>query len=110
MLRFVARVLIARQHDFCQTAVEAAIHSGVRITSEGRLRSPLPPIEAARLVRNLQTLNVFSAMALGLKGRENDWANPLFDTLSCKNGKQGLDGLGQTCPSTRKVGRRPSGY
>lgn len=63
MLRFVARVLIARQHDFCQTAVEAAIHSGVRITSEGRLRSPLPPIEAARLVRNLQALNVFSATA-----------------------------------------------
>jgi len=28
MLRFVARVLIARQHDFCQTAVEVAIHSG----------------------------------------------------------------------------------
>jgi hypothetical protein len=43
-------------------------------------------------------------------GRENDWANLLFDALSCKDGKQGLDGLGQTCPSTRKVGRRPSGY
>jgi hypothetical protein len=42
MLRFVARVLIARQHDLCQAGVEAAIHSGVRITSEGRLRSPLP--------------------------------------------------------------------
>ena len=32
-------------------------------------------------------------------------------TLSCKNGNQGLDGLGQTSPSTRKIGERwPSGY
>src|SRR6266480_3569579 len=38
------------------------------------------------------------------------YADPLFDALPCKNGKQGLDGLGQTAPRTREVGRRPSGY
>ena len=37
MLRFVARVLIARQHDFCQTAVEAAIGAEIEITG---LRTP----------------------------------------------------------------------
>jgi len=60
------------------------------------------------MTRRLRLTKVCSARAEG--ERENDGANPLFDALSCKNGKQGLDGLGQTAPRTREVGRRPSGY
>src|SRR6266700_1866554 len=39
MLRFVARVLIARQHDLCRTGVEAATIR-TPLSSEDRLRSP----------------------------------------------------------------------
>src|SRR5258708_2499211 len=63
MLRFVARVLIARQHDLCRTGVEA-LPSDARKSSEGRLRSPAPSevTRSVLQVRDLQALNVFSAM------------------------------------------------
>jgi hypothetical protein len=37
MLRFVACVLIARQHDLYRTGIGAALLSDARISSEGRL-------------------------------------------------------------------------
>jgi hypothetical protein len=40
MLRFVACVLIARQHDLCRTGIGVALPFGRPHISEGRLRSP----------------------------------------------------------------------
>jgi len=71
---------------------------------------PSRPVCGA-LVDMTRRLRFTKACSAGAEGeRENDEANPLLDSLSCKNGKQGLDGLGQTAPRTREVGTRPSGY
>jgi hypothetical protein len=40
MLRFVARVLIARQHDLRRTGIRAALPFGRSRIEQGRLRSP----------------------------------------------------------------------
>jgi hypothetical protein len=84
MLRFVARVLIARQIDLCRAGIEAATIRAPVLSSEVDLRSPLPlSIGGYSCIRCPQDGCPFQLRHLTETSRSAPWTMMESSTRSC---------------------------